>query len=57
MTIQRMKLLNELIKKDYSESSASILIAQYSKHPDNPKRWGTEKQTRKDMEKIISKYN
>ena len=54
-----MKTLREVIDglkaKGYSEESANIIAAQWASKPDDRRYWGTEEQTRKDIEDILNK--
>lgn len=43
-----------LLARGYSEYSANIITAQYLGHPTDRRYWGTEEQTRRDVEDIIA---
>jgi hypothetical protein len=52
-TILPSTMKQELRVRGYSEESANIITAQYLSHPDDRRYWGTEEQTRQDIESIV----
>ncbi len=42
-----------LIEEGYSEDSANIITSQYFQNPKERGYWGTEEQTKLDIEKLV----
>ena len=57
MQIKPDYIRKNLLSMGYSEESSIIIASQYAKHPANRNRWGTEEQTRRDIETIKLKWN
>lgn len=47
------QMAKALMARGYSEYSANIITAQYLEHPQDRTKWGTEEQTRLDIEAIV----
>lgn len=50
------EMFKALRLKGYSEESASFITGQYFQNPDDRRKWGTEEQTRKDIEEIVRAF-
>ena len=55
-SIHPIMLKDTLVKLGYSDSSAHTITAQYIEHPNDRRYWGTEEQTKKDVEYAIETH-